>query len=378
MIWIMASRTRVALEEQRALAEILFDSIGDGAITTDEYGCITRINPIAQNILGFSEEEAIGVWLPKLLSAYDDNGRSIPLIERPITRAFVSRQILSQRTHYKTKNGTLIPAAVTVSPIFVNDQPIGCIEIFRDITKEYEIDKMKSDFISLASHQLRTPLSAIKTYSHMLLDGFMGPLTKAQAKSLRTIVSATGRMNDTISTLLNISRIESGSISVDKKPIIAAQLMDEVINEHQLAANDKKIKLITQHPDLELRILSDAVILKEILGNLVSNAIKYTNPNGEVRFAIKPKHNRVILSVSDTGMGIPKNSRDNVFSKFYRGDNVIRKETSGTGLGLYLVKGLVSELGGEVWFDSTEDKGSTFYVSLPLLPQTIRTQTVKK
>ena len=154
--------------------------------------------------------------------------------------------------------------------------------------------------------------------------------------------------------------------------------MDEVINEHQLAANDKKIKLITQHPDLELRILSDAVILKEILGNLVSNAIKYTNHNGEVRFAIKPKHNRVILSVSDTGMGIPKNSRDNVFSKFYRGDNVIRKETSGTGLGLYLVKGLVSELGGEVWFDSTEDKGSTFYVSLPLLPQTIRTQTVKK
>ncbi len=374
----MASQTRVALAEQRALAEILFDSIGDGAITTDEYGCITRINPIALNILGFSEEEVIGVWLPKLLSAYDDNGRNIPLIERPITRAFVTRQILSQRVRYKRKNGTLVPVSVTVSPIFVKDQPVGCIQIFRDITKEYEIDKMKSDFISLASHQLRTPLSAIKTYSHMLLDGFMGPLTKAQAKSLRTIVSATGRMNETISTLLNISRIESGSIAVDKKPINAAQLMDEIINEHQLAATDKKIKLITQHPDLQLKVLSDGVILKEILGNLVSNAIKYTNPNGQVCFAVKTKNNRVILSVNDTGMGIPKESRDNVFSKFYRGENVIRKETSGTGLGLYLVKGLVSELGGEVWFDSTEGRGSTFYVSLPLFPQTIRTQTVKK
>lgn len=374
----MANRNEHIIEGQKALAEVLFNSIGDGAITTDEYGRITRINPIAQNILGYGEKEALGMWFPKLLEAYDDEGQSVPLIERPVTRAFVTGKIISERVHYKNREGKLLPIAMTISPIMVKDQPVGCIEIFRDITNEVEIDKMKSDFISLASHQLRTPLSAIKTYTHMLLDGFMGPLTKPQIKSLKTIVSASNRMNETISTLLNITRIDSGSIVVARKPVLIDQTLDEVINEHYLAAIDKDIKINFSHPASKPKLISDGVVLKEIFGNLLSNAIKYTPNGGKIIISIKPHKAKLIVSVQDSGMGIPLESQPNVFTKFFRADNVVKKETSGTGLGLYLVKGLVKELGGEVWFETKENKGSTFFVSLPLLPHTIKTETVKK
>ena len=362
-------------EGDKALAEVLFDSIGDGAITTDEFGKITRINPTAQSILGYSEDEALGQWFPKLCTAYDDSGDAIPLIDRPVTRAFVTGNIISEKIHYKTKAGDLIPVSMTISPIMVNDQPAGCIEIFRDISREYEIDKMKSDFISLASHQLRTPLSAIKTYSHMLSDGFMGQLNPRQNKSLKTIIAATNRMNETISTLLNITRIESGSIVVAKKPVAINQVIEEVIADHQLTVTDKHLSIKFSPAKDNIKIISDSVVLKEIIGNLVSNAIKYTPNGGQISVKLSTKDKTLIVAVSDTGLGIPESYKDSVFTKFFRGENVIRQETSGTGLGLYLVKGLVNELGGDVWFESAEGKGSTFYLSLPLLPQAIRTNT---
>ncbi len=365
-------------EGQRALAEVLFNSIGDGAATTDEFGKITRINPTGLSIIGYSEEEVLGAWFPKLFIAYDENSQPVPLIDRPVTRAFVSGEIISERTHYRHKSGRLIPISMTISPIMVKNQPVGCIEIFRDITREYEIDKMKSDFISLASHQLRTPLSAIKTYSHMLIDGFMGGLTKPQLRALQTIVSASNRMNETISTLLNITRIESGSIIVSRKPISINQIIEEVINEHRLAAKDKKISVSFNQSDKPVVIISDAVVIKEVLSNLISNGIKYTPANGKVVLALKSKGGQAVISVADSGVGIPESSKDSVFTKFFRAENVIRQETSGTGLGLYLVKGLINELGGDVWFDSSENKGSTFYISLPLLPNTISVKSVKK
>ena len=354
------------LVSQQIITDVLIDSIGDGAITTDEHGNVTRINPVAVKLLGYPAEEVIGRWFPELFTSFDENGIQIPLIDRPITRAFVSGQILSEHVIYRHKNGSLVRLAITISPIMVKDVTAGCIQIFRDIGAEYEIDKMKSDFISLASHQLRTPLSAIKTYAHMLLDGYMGKMTKAQTKSLKTIVAAANRMNDTVSTLLNISRIENGSVISERKVLALPKLFDAVIEEHQLSSSEKSINLIVNYPPAHVKLISDEVILKEIIGNLVSNAIKYTPEGGTVKLSSEVKANQLIIIVEDTGVGIPSESRSNVFSKFFRAENVIRQETSGTGLGLYLVKGLINELDGEVWFESEEDKGTTFYLSLPL------------
>jgi len=353
-------------EAQRALAEALFTSIGDGAIATDQFGKITRINPTALRILGYAEKEVLGSWFPKKIVALNEHDEAVNLIDRPITKAFLTGKTVTEKMYYRKKNGYKVPVAATVSPVILDNKPVGAVEVFRDITLEYEIDRMKSDFISLASHQLRTPLSAIKTYSHMLLDGYMGDVNDPQRKSLRTILSAANRMNELISTLLNITRIESGSIAITPKMVNIEHLAEEVNKEHHLPASDKNISLsVTKQGSQPPIIKTDTLIVKEVLSNLVSNAIKYTHDGGSVVIHINSRTRDLMLSVEDNGLGIPKYSQEHVFTKFFRAHNVVKQETSGTGLGLYLVKGLLESIGGKIWFESREGKGTTFYITLP-------------
>jgi PAS domain S-box-containing protein len=351
--------------EERARTEAVFTSIGDGAIATDEFGKITRINPAALRILGYKEHEVVGAWFPNIVVMLGDDNTPISLIDRPITRAFLTGQPVSEKVQYRTKSGQRLPVAVTVSPIIHKNRPIGAIEVFRDISVEYEIDRMKSEFISLASHQLRTPLSAIKTYAHMLMDGYMGAITPEQRRSLSTIVGASNRMNELISTLLNITRIESGSISIRPKTLNLKKLTEEVIKELEHTAHSRNITLKLLKTNVNCTIKTDSLITKEIIANITSNGIKYTPDGGSVTLSLRSRPNSIILSIQDTGLGIPKAVHDQIFTKFFRAPNVIKLETSGTGLGLYLVKGLAERVGGKVWFTSEEHKGSTFYLELP-------------
>lgn len=352
--------------KREAEADALFFSIGDGAIATDEFGRITRVNPVALKLLGYTEAELLGKWFPKVVVATTLDGKVYNLIDRPITKAFLTGQPVASKLYYRARDGQLVPVHVNVSPILLEGKPLGAIEVFRDIAFEEEIDRMKSEFISLASHQLRTPLSAVKTYSHMLADGYMGKVTPTQKKSLHTIIAATNRMNELISTLLNISRIESGTIAVRPKSLKVEAVVEEVLRELTLMAADKSIAMTLKITgSASTTITTDSLILKEILTNLVSNGIKYTPDGGKITIAIRPRLSDVTISVTDTGWGIPKDVQDQIFSKFFRAPNIVRRETTGTGLGLYLVKGLVELLGGRIWFKSEEQNGTTFSLALP-------------
>lgn len=357
--------------EQKAEAEALFNSLGDGAIATDEFGRITRVNPAAQKLLGYEEKELLGQWFPKKIVALTADDKVINLIDRSITKAFLTGTPIADKIFYRRKDGFKIPVAVHVSPIILNDRPLGAIELIRDITLEQQIDRMKSEFISLASHQLRTPLSAIKTYSHMLSDGYMGKLNNAQKKALETIVGASNRMNELISTLLNITRIESGSIAITLKQINLYKLIEDIMPEVSLMASNKMI-------NLSLRVIgkgnlstkTDPLIVKEIMTNLVTNSIKYTPDQGEVEIVIKPRKDDIMIQVIDSGWGIPLHAQDQIFSKFFRAENIIKRETTGTGLGLYLVKGLLDALDGNIWFTSEEGQGTKFFITLPRFKRT--------
>jgi PAS domain S-box-containing protein len=343
------------------ITEALFNSIGDGAMTTDEFGTITRVNPVALKILGYKEFELIGKPFITTVISEDLEGRPMTVIDRPITRAYLTGKPVMGKLYYRTKTGAQIPVSVNVSPIMFEGKPVGAIEVFRDVTIELEVDRMKSEFISLASHQLRTPLSAIKTYTHMLSDGYMGELNDSQKKSLDTIIGASNRMNELISTLLSITRIESGTIAVNPDDVIT-----EILPELNLLADAKAITLRLQVVGkASTQIKTDSLIIKEVTTNLISNAIKYTPEGGSVSVSIKPRKKDIMVEVADTGWGIPSHTQDKVFSKFFRGPNIIKRETSGTGLGLYLVKGLLDTLGGTIWFSSQEGKGTTFYFTLP-------------
>lgn len=359
-----------AIEEEQARTDALFRSIGDGVIATDEFGRVTRVNPSALLILGYSNvAEIIGNWYPNVFSIYNLEGAPIPLIDRPISKAFLTGKSVSENVLYLNKAGDMKPLNINVSPIIHNQIPIGAINVFRDITHDYNVDRMKSEFISLASHQLRTPLSTVKIYSHMLLDGYMGPVNTEQQKTLRTIVRAANRMNRLISTLLNIASMESGVINVTSNRVNLSRLLDDTVEDLSLTASTKKIELVLAVPKTPIVLRSDPLIIKEVVSNLVSNAIKYTQSGGRVEVQVKNRRSNIQIEVRDTGMGIPDSAKNQMFTKFFRGQNALKKETSGTGLGLYLVKGLVDALGGKIWFESKLNIGSTFFVSLPKAPQ---------
>lgn len=360
------SPIEVSASEQKARAEALFYSIGDGAITTDEFGRITRVNPMARRILGYNKPDLLGKWFPDKIVMVDSKNRAMNLIDRPITKAFLSGRPVYQKAFYRCKNGHLVPVAINVSPIVADGKPLGAIEVFRDISFEEEVDRMKSEFISLASHQLRTPLSSIKTYSHMLQDGYMGKVSEAQGKALQTIVEAADRMNELITTLLNITRMESGAVAANARSLRVDVLVREVVKELVVpAANKAQHVSVTVGGNHPKTIRSDRPILKEILTNLVSNAIKYTPRKGSIKIKVRLRSSSVLIQVSDTGWGIPKYSQDQIFSKFFRAENIVKRETSGTGLGLYLVKGLVDTINGRIWFESREGHGTNFFLSVP-------------
>ena len=352
--------------EERAKTDALFLSIGQGVIAADEHGKIIRVNQAALNMLGYKRSELIGRWYPKKIVAVREDNSPVEEMSRPFTKVFLSGQTISENMYYLRKDGTRMPVAVNVSPIMLHNHPVGAIEIFRDTSLELQSKRMKTDFISIASHQLRTPLSAINTYSHMLSSGYVGSLSEDQASFMKIILSAVERVNELITALLNITRIEAGSITVESAPTRVDLITEELVDEFKLRAGKKDISLTYRCVNKIKPINSDALLIKEIISNLLSNAIKYTPESGSVKVSLTRQTSNIVLSVSDTGYGIPTSAQSLIFTKFFRADNILKTEVSGTGLGLYLVKVLSDHISGEVWVKSKENKGSIFYFSLPV------------
>jgi PAS domain S-box-containing protein len=351
--------------QERAEADALFSSIGEGIIATDENARITRLNPKALAILGYKEKELLGTWFPATIVASYDDGTPIDMMDRPVTKAILTGKTVSTRTSYRRKDGSLLPVSLTVSPIMHNGKPIGAIEIFRDISLDIKSDKMKTDFISVASHQLRTPLSAINVYTHMLDDGMAGELNPDQSAFVKSVLSSVERMNHLINTLLNITRIEAGGVNVKLARIKIQGLAKQILDELTTEASKKDLKMVDKiDPDLP-PLHSDGLLVREIMVNLLSNAVKYTPSKGTVTVKLKADGNNVVFCVQDTGYGIPLSAQEHIFTKFFRADNILSEDVSGTGLGLYLTKTIAESLNGELWFESKEGVGSSFYFSLP-------------
>jgi PAS domain S-box-containing protein len=366
------------LEQVKAKDEAIISSIGDGLVVADKNGNIVLVNKAFEKILGWKEREVRGKLLSKMVPIVDESGQIMPESERLVTKTLKEHTTNTITVNYLRKDKTPLPVTLTVSPIIVEGNFIGAVEVFRDFTKEKEMDKAKTEFVSLASHQLRTPLSSVNWYSEMLLSGDAGELNDKQKKYLEEVYKGNQRMVILVNTLLNVSRLELGTFAVNPEPTDVVKLALSVIDELKLQINQRQLKFDERH-SAGLPLLNvDPKLLSMVFHNLLSNAVKYTPEKGKVSLSLrlvkrgesvnKQKMNKdsVAIVVSDTGFGIPKNQQDKIFTKLFRADNAREKDAEGTGLGLYIVKSVIDHSGGLIWFESEENKGTTFYVTLPL------------
>lgn len=229
------------------------------------------------------------------------------------------------------------------------------------------VDKAKSEFVSLASHQLRTPLTAINWYVEMLQRKDTGPLSEKQARYLGEIYTGSQRMVELVNALLNVSRLDMGTIPVEFSSVNLGELVQAVLKEQESQALTRRIAVENSFHYGNPLVTTDEKLMRMVFQNLISNAIKYTSEGGHVKVSItnSTKADTLLITVADTGWGIPKNEQQKIFTKLYRADNVKTKNTEGTGLGLYVVKSVVEKLDGTIRLESEENKGTTFFIELP-------------
>ncbi|HSX53576.1 MAG TPA: HAMP domain-containing sensor histidine kinase [Patescibacteria group bacterium] len=228
------------------------------------------------------------------------------------------------------------------------------------------LDKLKTEFVSLASHQLRTPLTTINWYAETLLSESVGKLNEEQKKYLKELYGGAQRMDSLTSDLLKVSSLDLGTYASDIKTINVGETLKTTIKDQQLSIDQKGITLTTNiDPNLPTMQL-DEHLLGVVFQNLLSNSVKYTPKGGQININVQSKKPNVLIHISDNGIGIPRSQQSQVFAKLFRADNAQNLSANGTGLGLYIVKAMVQRMGGSIWFDSTENQGTNFYVKIPL------------
>lgn len=332
-------------------------------VFTDPDGIVEWANQATETITGFTVKEAsgkkAGILWGKLMDKdwYEELWHTIK-----IEKKLFSKEIKNHR-----KNGERFTSNLTIYPLLNED---GSVQFFvatqRDITHEKDVDRMKTDFISLASHQLRTPLSAIKWFLEMLVAGDMGELNKEQREAIDNIEQSNERMIALVNGLLNISRIESGRIIIEPVLSDLAKITTEAVLELDKAFKTKKQIVKTDFTSDIIALFIDEKLIRQVIINLLTNANKYTKEGGEINLSILYKDQDVVVQISDNGYGIPDNEQSKIFTRFFRATNILKQETDGTGLGLYLAKAIVESSGGRIWFKSIEGQGTTFWFTIPL------------
>lgn len=254
---------------------------------------------------------------------------------------------------------------IAVSAVKEDGEVRGAMVLLTDVTRFHEMEKIKSDFVSIVSHEFRTPLTTIIVGVEMLLEGMLGDLTPRGKEVLEAIESDCARLTRLIDNLLELSKVEAGTIYVEAEPVNVTGLIQEAVRPLKLQAEGKGVELITDLPPDIPPIAADFNKAGWVLSNLIGNALRYTDAGGTITVKVRQHGNRLFLSVQDTGCGIPKEHQDKIFRKYVqvRGQGSIR---GGAGLGLAIAKDIVMAHGGEIWVESEEGKGSTFVFTMPL------------
>lgn len=361
MRWNLKSAVEKLTEEEKKMTAIV-NSIAEGLILVDSNNRILHINPAAERLLDLSQDS-----IDKDITELIHNDELIQIEQTPSKNEdtnFVSEITL---IHHDEK---LVLRTIASPFLDENGQTLGTVYLFDDVTREKEIDQMKSDFISLVSHELRTPLTSIIGFVSFILDGKAGAINDRQRNSLARVQRQSKRLAALINDLLDISRIESGRIQMKQEPISLLEIMTQRIDEIRPQADEKSIQLDLMAPERIPTILGDEARMGQVFTNLIGNAIKFTPNNGEVSVKVEADGNLLHVEVIDTGPGIPPEERQKIFDKFYQLSDISTRQQGGSGLGLSISKSIVEAHGGKLWIDDgNQGKGSNFQFVLPLVSE---------
>jgi len=334
----------------------IIENFSDGILVLDEENKLFLINPQAELFFDLKAEELMDKPISELTK--------IPVFESLADFLGQKTEKIFRKELPLKKNLIL---QVTISPLIKEKEKMGTLIILHDITREKTVERIKTEFVSLSAHQLRTPLSAIKWTLRMILDGDLGELNKEQRDFLEKTYKSNERMITLISDLLNVTRIEEGRYIYQLLSYDLVEITQSVVDSYKGEIERKNIKFEFKKPEKKLpKILMDEEKIKIAIENLLDNAVRYIFPGGKIIVSIELLENEIQFQIEDSGIGIPRDEQPRIFTKFFRGINAIRMETEGSGLGLFVTKNIVEAHGGRIWFKSEEGKGSTFYFTLPL------------
>lgn len=345
------------INEEKEKQVAVLTNLVDGIIFIDKKGEIISVNPQAERLLNFKAGDVIGL-----------DEEEIDYTKYPALEDIIKSNTKSDQEIKPTGKADTVIKVVTVLVEDKNDQIVGKVKIIHDISREKFLNRIKSEFITIAGHQLRTPLTAVKNALDLLRSGDFGDITEEQKSILDKCYYSNERLIELVHDLLNVSSIEEGRFNYQYYMINLKNLFEEIADEFLSAAKAKNIEIEKNFEGVIPDILADEYKLKLAISSILDNALNYSRENSKIELGLKfdKKTEKVLLIVKDYGAGIPKDVQEKMFTKFFRADNALRMATEGNGLDLFISKNIILNHDGKIWFKSKIDKGTTFYIELPL------------
>ncbi|MDX6322404.1 MAG: hypothetical protein QOF52_2262 [Propionibacteriaceae bacterium] len=345
-------------------SELLLSSVADGIYGVNRDGLITSVNPVAAKTLGYGPEDLIGKDAHVIFHANQEDGTPFPAESCYISEAIREGIVSSaEEDIYVRADGREIPVEVTASPLTSDISVEGAVVVFRDVTQRREVDRLKTEFVSIVSHELRTPLTSIRGSLGLLAGGALGVLPPGATRMIDIALDSSERLTRLINDILDIERIESGALPMEVGDHTAQVLIEAAMAQVQVLAAEAGVTVVTS--SVNGRVHADADRVVQTLINLLGNAIKFSPAGSQVIVAAAVRGAFVQFSVVDRGRGIPTDKLDSVFTRFEQVDSSDAREKGGTGLGLAISRSLIERLGGRIWAERNPNGGTTFRFTLP-------------
>ncbi|WP_316976063.1 PAS domain S-box protein [Shumkonia mesophila] len=357
-------RAEDALRDSEERIRAVVDTMVDGIITIDETGIIESVNPAVERIFGFSKHELIGRNVAVLMPESPEGAHANAI--QNYVRTGVAKVIGSGREFSgRRQDGAIIPLEIGISEINQGGRRMFT-GIVRDITERKQIERMKNEFVSTVSHELRTPLTSIRGALGLVVGGAVGPLPGKVGELIDIAYKNSQRLIALVNDILDLEKIESGSIGFRLQPADLGQLIDTAIEANVSFAGEYGVEYVVRQPVPATTVNVDGGRILQVMTNLLSNAAKFSPAGGTVDVAVSRREGWVRVAVIDRGPGIPENFRDRIFQRFSQADSSDTRKAGGTGLGLSITKTIVERHGGHIGFDATPGGGSTFHFDLPV------------